>query len=170
MRIHQWFAAALAGAALCLALAASAEDKKEAVCPVSGQKVVVTKDANRVVVNHEEQYFCCANCPKAFAADPEKFIKKAGNCPVNKAGAAKVSKESRVVVNNGLFYACCANCPKAITAEPTKFLKLKDPVNGKAVNSSAHRLTHNGQIYVFESADSKAAFEKEPAKYVVQYK
>jgi YHS domain-containing protein len=42
-------------------------------CPVSGKAIDATKS-----VEHEGRkvYFCCGNCPKAFDADPEKFVKK----------------------------------------------------------------------------------------------
>lgn len=42
-------------------------------CPVSGRAIDVSK-----TVEHkgEKVYFCCENCPKAFAADPEKYVAK----------------------------------------------------------------------------------------------
>ena len=68
---------------LCLALSVgfiltgcgSGEEKAIAqkTCPVMGNKI------NKNI--HEDYkgkrvYFCCGDCPKAFKADPEKFMKK----------------------------------------------------------------------------------------------
>lgn len=46
---------------------------RQTMCPVSGKPIKA--DA---MVEHEGKkvYFCCPNCPKAFAADPAKFTKK----------------------------------------------------------------------------------------------
>jgi len=43
----------------------------QSACPVSGTPIDKTKFRD-----HEGQrvYFCCDNCPKAFEADPAKFI------------------------------------------------------------------------------------------------
>jgi Cu(I)/Ag(I) efflux system membrane fusion protein len=43
------------------------------ICPVSGKPIDPTK-----FVEHEGQkvYFCCGGCPKAFTADPDKFLAK----------------------------------------------------------------------------------------------
>jgi YHS domain-containing protein len=42
-------------------------------CPVSGKDI----DPEHVVeYKGEKVYFCCPNCPKAFEADPEKFLSK----------------------------------------------------------------------------------------------
>ena len=96
-------------AALAVSLAGFAVAQETVKCPVSGQNVTVTDKTPAVAINGKKSAFCCNNCPKAFAADPEKFVKAAGNCPINKNGAAKISKESRVVLNNDLYYFCCAN-------------------------------------------------------------
>jgi YHS domain-containing protein len=163
-------AASLASLSLAGTLYAQGEKVK---CPVSGAEVTVTDKTKSVAVNGNKLSFCCDKCPKAFADNPEKFVKDAGKCPVNKAGAAKISRESRVVLNNDLHYFCCANCPKAFAGDPSKFVKeVKDPVTGKtfAVKADSPKTVVHGQIYLFASGDNKAAFEKDRDKYVIAYK
>jgi len=46
-------------------------------CPVSGHEFVVTADSPHAEYNGKTYYFCCAECPKAFEANPEKFVTKA---------------------------------------------------------------------------------------------
>jgi YHS domain-containing protein len=45
----------------------------QTTCPVSGKAIKAEH-----VVKHkgENVYFCCPNCPKAFSANPEKFVGK----------------------------------------------------------------------------------------------
>src|SRR5580704_16258167 len=69
----------LAVFAVALGLAAagvlSAADKEfKATCPVSGAPA---KEANALDYKGKKVYFCCQNCPKKYAADPEKFATKA---------------------------------------------------------------------------------------------
>src|SRR5262249_44882004 len=45
-------------------------------CPVSGHEFVVTADSPHAEYNGKTYYFCCAECPKAFEANPEKFVTK----------------------------------------------------------------------------------------------
>jgi YHS domain-containing protein len=53
-----------------------AEVGTEAVCPVMGSKVKVTKDTLSAEYKGKVYYFCCGGCPDDFAKDPEKYIKK----------------------------------------------------------------------------------------------
>jgi YHS domain-containing protein len=46
-------------------------------CPVSGHEFVVTADSPHAEYNGKTYYFCCPDCPKAFQANPEKFVAKA---------------------------------------------------------------------------------------------
>ena len=46
-------------------------------CPVSGHEFVVTADSPHAEYNGKTYYFCCPDCPNAFAAQPEKFVPKA---------------------------------------------------------------------------------------------
>jgi YHS domain-containing protein len=167
----------LAGASLaaCLSVAGSlAAQGEKAKCPVAGKEFTVTAETKSVVVNGQKVSFCCANCPKAFAANPEKYLKQAANCPVNKNDPANVAKESRTVINNGLYYVCCPGCSQPLATNPANFVKkLQDPVTGKEFTTptaDSPRAEASGQIYLFASPASKAAFEKERAKYVIEYK
>src|SRR5687767_3462847 len=56
--------------------AASEEKEFEATCPVSGQPAI--EDSVVELKNGAKVYFCCTNCPKAYAANPEKFALKVG--------------------------------------------------------------------------------------------
>jgi YHS domain-containing protein len=43
-------------------------------CLVSGNEFVVKEDSPHAEHNGKTYYFCCPDCPKAFAANPEKFV------------------------------------------------------------------------------------------------
>lgn len=49
---------------------------KAAVCPVTGEKLVVAKDTISVSYKDRVYYFCCAGCDKSFMKDPEKYAVK----------------------------------------------------------------------------------------------
>jgi YHS domain-containing protein len=46
---------------------------RQVLCPVSGKPI---NPQASVEYEGEKVYFCCPNCPKAFEADPEKFVAK----------------------------------------------------------------------------------------------
>jgi YHS domain-containing protein len=46
---------------------------RQVKCPVSGKPI---NAKHMVEYNGEKVYFCCPNCPKAFEANPEKFLEK----------------------------------------------------------------------------------------------
>jgi YHS domain-containing protein len=58
-------------------LAAFRNDAGELVCPVQGD-VIPDPEKSAGFQDYKEMryYFCCAGCPEAFAADPEKYINK----------------------------------------------------------------------------------------------
>ena len=45
----------------------------QTTCPVMGNKI-----SKKIYEDHQGKrvYFCCSDCPKAFKANPEKFMKK----------------------------------------------------------------------------------------------
>lgn len=49
---------------------------KQAVCPVTGEKLTVAEDTGSALYKGEIYYFCCPGCDKSFLADPEKYAKK----------------------------------------------------------------------------------------------
>src|SRR4051794_33205344 len=71
--------AAAPAAASSAPLAAPGEAKvgDRTKCPVSGHEFVVTADSPHAEYNGKTYYFCCPDCPKAFEANPEKFVTKA---------------------------------------------------------------------------------------------
>lgn len=51
-------------------------EKGELVCPVQGDVIPsAEKAAGFQDYKGKRYYFCCAGCPEAFAADPEKYAK-----------------------------------------------------------------------------------------------
>lgn len=112
----------------------AADDKAEKVkptCPVSGKGIDKTK-----IVSHNggDVYFCCANCPKAFKANTDKFAPKANHqlvltgqakqkaCPL----AGKPVNESKSVTVAGVKVGfCCGGCvAKASKVKGDKQLAL----------------------------------------------
>ena len=102
----------LSAAALC----AADPDISKAKCPLSG-KPCVAKSATEY--NGGTLYFCCTNCPKAFAKDPAKHATKANKqladtgqakqtgCPIS----GKPTKEGTAISVGGVEVAfCCNNC------------------------------------------------------------
>jgi len=161
-------------AAACFSVTAVvAQDAKKGKCAVAGKEIEITDKTPSVMVNNEKLYFCCQNCPKAFAADVAKFVKTAGKCPVNKGADATVDAANRAIVNNNVYFFCCPGCPDTLKENPAKFVReLKDPVSGKSFTPKADspRAEVKGQIYLFESPTTKAEFQKDNAKYVWAYK
>jgi YHS domain-containing protein len=113
----------LTSAACLLAVAAlslqAADEKPEAAgpkCPVSG---AACKKDFAADYKGGKVYFCCDNCPKAFAKDTAKFANKANlqlvqtkqaeqlKCPLT-GGPAK--DENSVAINGAKVSFCCGNC------------------------------------------------------------
>jgi YHS domain-containing protein len=46
---------------------------RQVKCPVSGKPI---NAEHRLEYEGKQVYFCCPNCPKAFEADPKKFLEK----------------------------------------------------------------------------------------------
>jgi YHS domain-containing protein len=92
------------------------EEKLSAKCPVSGKDAVKTATAD---YKGAKVYFCCENCPKAFAGDTAKYATKANaqlvstsqakqvKCPI--AGRA-INAAQTVEVAGVKVSFCCANC------------------------------------------------------------
>ena len=163
------FAAACAVAALAAPMVGAQGQKGK--CIVSGKEIEITDKTPRVSVQGQTQYFCCENCPKAFAKTPEKFVKSVGKCPIIGGEVAAPNPAERVVVNNGLWYVCCPGCNDGVATNTAVLKELRDVVSGKTFKgtSASPTVKHEGQVYIFESTATKAAFEKEPAKYAVIY-
>lgn len=162
---------AFLGALALAAGLAGAVQAEKVKCVVSGQEVELTDKTPSARIQGKKVYFCCQNCPKAFAKTPEKFVKTTVACPLMKTDVAAPKAAERVVINNGLWYVCCAGCVDGLGGNPAVLKELDDVVSGKTfkVKENSPRAEFKGQIYLFESPETKAAFEKDPEKYAVVY-
>ena len=123
---------------LAFVTSSTAEDKQDLSgikCPVSG------KDINpEATVDYRggKVYLCCEGCPKAFAANTEKFAAKA-NCQLVATGqfvqkacplTGKPAKDDKIVEAGGVKVAvCCPGClGKANKADDKVALLFADKV------------------------------------------
>jgi YHS domain-containing protein len=156
-----WLLCALVG------LAAPAFGQGKSGCPVDKKPTAGSKSV--VQVNRKRTLLCSPKCAAAFRKQPEKYLDKVGDCPVLHNPVAKVAADGRLVVNNQLYYFCCAGCKEGFLQSPAHLKKLEDVVTQEVftVGDSSPRVDYQGQHYLFATADSKAAFEKNPDKYAV---
>lgn len=166
--MRTWLPYALV-ASVGLLVSATADDiGKKVMDPVNNKPVTVAKETPSVVVNANRHYFTDAKSRETFLKTPETYLAKAKlECPV-KGFPSRANKANRVVVNDQIIYFCCAGCPQAFEKEPNSFLdKVQDPVSGKEFNVTLEspKASYKGAVYFFETAESKATFEKEPVKY-----
>jgi len=91
-------------------------------------------------------------------------------CPLKKAHRDSEIIARPVRVNGIQVYACDDANLALLKKNPPKYLEgdLTDPVNGKhfTIGPKTPWAEHGGNLFLFNSAESKAAFMKEPAKYV----
>lgn len=99
-------------------MAYAADEKKafKATCPVSGKAALEDKTAD---YKGGKVYFCCGNCPGAFAKDTAKYATKANEqlistgqakqvkCPLS---GAKLNPEATVEVDGIKVQFCCNKC------------------------------------------------------------
>lgn len=118
----------IAGLGLCLVAVASGDEKIKLdgiKCIVAGAKAA--KADNAEAYKDGKVFFCCANCPKAFAKDTAKFATKANhqliatsqakqaNCPLT---GGEVDSGTAISVKGAKIAFCCNNCKgKAEKAE-----------------------------------------------------
>jgi YHS domain-containing protein len=116
----------LLSVSLCIGVSANGADKadKNALkCPVSGKALA---DKSHAASYKEGQvYFCCDNCPKAFAADTAKYATKANaqlvasnqykqvKCPIS--GDA-VNEKQHLKVAGVQVEFCCPDCKAKVKA------------------------------------------------------
>lgn len=120
-------AMAMVVAVTLVATSFAADKKKEAKdlkCPVSGKACAA---GTEVDYKEGQVCFCCPNCPKAFAANTEKFAPKANKqlvasgqykqvkCPI---AGRKLNPATAIKVGDVEVAFCCKNCKgKATSAE-----------------------------------------------------
>lgn len=113
-------------AVLAIGLAAYAAEEKakefKATCPVSGKAALEDKTA---AYKGGKVYFCCENCPKAFAKDTAKFATKANQqlvatgqttqakCPLT---GGKLNPDASSTVGGAKVGFCCNNCKGKVDA------------------------------------------------------
>lgn len=115
----------MCSALLLAGLAAYAAEEKaafKATCPVSGKPALEDKT---VEYKGAKVYFCCENCPKAFAKDPTKFATKANQqlvttgqatevkCPLS---GGKLDTTTAIDVGGTKVCFCCNMCKGKVEA------------------------------------------------------
>ena len=95
-------------------------------CPVSGKAV---KAEHAVAYKGVKAYFCCPNCPKAFAKDTAKFAAKA-NHQLYVTGQAKLvacaltkkplNTATKVEIGGKAVCFCCNGCKGKVTKAEDK--------------------------------------------------
>ena len=117
-RLALGLAVAASGMLAFTAARAAEEEKKEVEikCPVSGQPINKEK---KLAYKEAEVFFCCDNCPKAFAKDTAKHSTKANHqlvlteqfeqtkCPIT---GQKLNPEQMTSVADVEVQFCCGNC------------------------------------------------------------
>ena len=109
---------AVAAAMLLPRLTAEEKDKLNgAKCPVAGTKAA--KEDKTADYRGAKVYFCCENCPKAFAKDTAKYANKA-NHQLAQTGQAKqekcplsggdLNKDKTADVSGVKVTFCCEKC------------------------------------------------------------
>jgi YHS domain-containing protein len=170
---------------------AEKEKLKDVKCPVSGKAINPEATADYL---GKKVYFCCKNCPKAFAADTEKYALKAKHqlvatgqaCQVACPMTGKPTKKGTAIDIAGAKVAfCCPNCQGkvkkaeadvqlALVFEKESFekaftLQTKCPVSGKAINPEAS-IEHGGKKVYFCCDKCPQAFAADPEKYEAKLK
>jgi YHS domain-containing protein len=126
-------ALALATMVLAAAIALPALAAEQTACPVSGETI---DKATSPDVDWEGQriYFCCANCPPRFKANPEKYfmlLAEAGvelenvqtACPVSGEELGGEMGDPVTVAHRGrTVRLCCAMCRPKLEKDPAKYL------------------------------------------------
>lgn len=114
----------VAGSAISAEKAEKEEDKQPITCPISNKPI--DKEA-AVDYKGGKLYFCCQNCPKAFAKSPEKWAAKANlqlvatkqfkqkACPIS---GQPCKAEHFAKISGVKVHFCCPNCKGK--AEKTK--------------------------------------------------
>ena len=95
-------------------------------CPVSGKAV---KAEHAVAYKGAKAYFCCPNCPKAFAGDTAKFAAKANHqlvltgqfklaqCPLKQK---PLNTATKIEIGGKAVCFCCNGCKGKVTKAEDK--------------------------------------------------
>ena len=120
MKAHTLIVAALMVTLTVAITLAADKDKKDPLagikCPVTGKPV---KAASAVDYKGAKVYFCCDNCPKAFAANTSKFSAKANHQLVGTSQAKlvkcpllgkKLNPATKISIAGVNVCFCCNGC------------------------------------------------------------
>jgi YHS domain-containing protein len=146
---------------------------KKATCPVDGKSVDVTAQSPVIYVNDTPRVFCSTACRDKFAGWPEKYVKETVFCSVQPNFKGWIQTSRRMEVNNNLYFLCCEPCVGYMREKPWFYLKeTQDPMNGHWFKPSeaTRRSDFKGQIYLFETPETKTQFDKEPEKHVLLFR
>ena len=91
-------------------------------CPVKGLKGRANK-ANRVVVNDQILYFCCAGCPQEYAKEPGSFTAKLRD-PVSGKEMSASADSPKSIYKGGTYYFESEETKAQFDKEPVKFAKV----------------------------------------------
>lgn len=92
-------------------------------CPVMKGAIKDPAKAPRVVVNNVPVFFCCADCPARFKADPAKYLTTPVKDPVN-GKAFKVAGTSPKEERGGALFIFSSPQTKAeFDKNPAKYTK-----------------------------------------------
>lgn len=65
------------------------------------------------------------------------------------------------------YYLCCPMCVDTFDDAPDRYSRAHDPVSGQEVDkATAPVLGYRGRAYFFASEESRAAFAKDPDRYL----
>lgn len=162
---------------------ASKKAKFAATCPVSGG---AAKESSKLAYLGKNVYFCCNNCPKAFAKSPTKFDVKARvqfletsqitqvGCPFS---GGKVNPKETLALGKTKVAFCCDKCKgKAAKSTDLASLVFKNfdkgftlqttcPVSGKPIDVTKVS-KHKGKNVYFCCPGCPAPFAKAPEKFI----
>jgi YHS domain-containing protein len=91
-------------------------------CPVRGLKGKANK-ANRLVVNDQLVYFCCAGCANAFKNEPNSFLDKVTD-PVSGKEFNLTADSPRGEHKGTLYYFESPESKETFEKEPGKYAKV----------------------------------------------
>jgi YHS domain-containing protein len=105
---------------------------------------------------------CCSGNGRAKA---DLFCPVEPNCPIyDKRRAPSLRVDGQTI------YLCSPECIPKLKAEPARYLKhsFLDPVASKWFRFmlSSPKEERNGALYVFMSPETRAAFDRDPARYI----
>jgi YHS domain-containing protein len=176
----------LAMGGLTVAQNETANAEFKATCPVADQPAI-EESVVELPKGGGKVYFCCENCPKKFAENPEKYELKVRRqlletgqiaqvaCPIT---GRPVNEKTLVDVGNAKAGFCCKNClAKYNDADDEGKLKVlfadldkgytrqtKCPLSGKPIKAE-HVVEYEGKKVYFCCEGCPKAFQADPEKH-----